>query len=339
MSNHPCGWSDRSDADCVGGFPVPGLPSAPRVRACRVSLTMIVRDEETTLPCCLESAKGMFDEVIVVDTGSTDLTRDIARSFEARSFDFAWCDDFAAARNAAMTHATGDYVFWLDADEVIELVERETLRRFLDGLRPGAGIAYTLRVRGAMIPEPGFYQVRLFPARPDIRWMGTIHEVIWPAIRRAGLTVWPTGVSVHHRGYADPLVRAEAMAQREDRSGPIGRASGRSLRLVAHGEDRGQPRPMDQGAGVVPPVYRELAIGSVRRRPASPSRPGGMGTRKSPGRVASLLRVAGPGSAPCPRVVRQRSDARLSRRGSRGRAMLEARLDARVREPRTNGGL
>jgi hypothetical protein len=176
---------------------------------------MIARDEEANLPRCLESARGLFDEVIILDTGSVDRTREIARSFGARLFEFPWSDDFAAARNAALRYATGDYAFWLDADEMIEPVERQKLRHLLDGLRPTAGIAYTVRVRGTMIPEPGIYQVRLFPNRPDIRWMGSIHEILWPAVRRAGLAVWPGGISVHHHGYSAPVVHAGKRVRNE----------------------------------------------------------------------------------------------------------------------------
>ena len=96
----------------------------------RVSLTMIVKDEENNLSNCLESVAAL-DEIVVVDTGSTDRTIEIARSFGARVFEFAWVDSFAAARNEALSHATGDYAFWLDADDVVEPDEREKLRALL----------------------------------------------------------------------------------------------------------------------------------------------------------------------------------------------------------------
>ena len=73
----------------------------------RVSLTMIVRNEEKNLSTCLESVRGVFDEIVVVDTGSTDRTIEIARSFGAKVFEFAWIDSFAAARNEALSRATG----------------------------------------------------------------------------------------------------------------------------------------------------------------------------------------------------------------------------------------
>ena len=117
-----------------------------------VSLTMIVRDEEKNLPHCLESVRGIFDEIIVVDTGSIDRTAEIARSFGAKVFDFVWVDSFSAARNEALAHATGDFVFWLDADDVVEPGEREKMVELLGALRAG-----DLPLRGALRlrSEPG----------------------------------------------------------------------------------------------------------------------------------------------------------------------------------------
>jgi hypothetical protein len=94
---------------------------APVIReTASASLTMIVRDEAENLSNCLESVRGIFDEIVVVDTDSVDRTKKIAREFGAKVVDFVWIDDFAAARNEALAHATGDYAFWLDADDVVE---------------------------------------------------------------------------------------------------------------------------------------------------------------------------------------------------------------------------
>jgi glycosyltransferase involved in cell wall biosynthesis len=98
---------------------------------------MIVREEENNLPHCLESVRGLFDEIVVLDTGSSDRTIEIARSYGARVFDFVWVDDFAAARNAAPARARGDYAFWLDADDLIEPPDRAKLEGLLDRLRGG----------------------------------------------------------------------------------------------------------------------------------------------------------------------------------------------------------
>ena len=84
-----------------------------------VSVCMIVKDEEMVLARCLETVKSWVDEMIIVDTGSTDGTKEIARRYTDRVYDFAWRDDFAAARNFTFSKARCDYCMWLDADDVI----------------------------------------------------------------------------------------------------------------------------------------------------------------------------------------------------------------------------
>ncbi len=201
-------------------FPRPdSAPVAPGPKP-KVSLTMIVRDEEANLPACLGSARDLFDEVIVVDTGSTDRTVEVARLFGARVFDFVWVGDFAAARNAALARATGDYAFWLDADDVIEPPQRERLKALLDGLKPGEEAAYVVRCacdpdRDGGGGETVVDHVRLFPAREDVRWTYRVHEQILPALRRAGVPVRWTDVTVRHTGYADPALRRLKLARDE----------------------------------------------------------------------------------------------------------------------------
>jgi glycosyltransferase involved in cell wall biosynthesis len=173
-----------------------------------VSLTMIVRNEEKNLPRCLESVRGLFDQIVVVDTGSTDRTKKIAASFGARVVDFAWIDDFAAARNVALDHATGDYAFWLDADDVIEPPERKKLETLLKDLRKGSQEAYVLRCFSTMA-DGGDLAVdhpRLFPRLPGIRWERRVHEVINSALDRAGTPIVWTDIIIRHGGYADPAV-------------------------------------------------------------------------------------------------------------------------------------
>ncbi|MEW5768502.1 MAG: glycosyltransferase family 2 protein [bacterium] len=85
-----------------------------------ISLCMIVRDEEEQLPRCLESVKGLVDEIIVVDTGSKDKTMEIAHSFDARVYKHPWENDFSAARNISLSYAKSDWILILDADEELE---------------------------------------------------------------------------------------------------------------------------------------------------------------------------------------------------------------------------
>lgn len=184
----------------------------------KVSLTMIVRDEEANLPACLGSAADLFDEVVVVDTGSTDRTAEVARSFGARVFDFVWVADFAAARNAALARATGDYAFWLDADDVLDPPQRGALKALLEGLRAGDEAAYVVRCAcddGAGGSPTVVDHVRLFPLREDVRWTYRVHEQILPALRRADVPVRWTDVTVRHTGYRDPALRGRKLERDE----------------------------------------------------------------------------------------------------------------------------
>ncbi|GIW88242.1 MAG: hypothetical protein KatS3mg108_2566 [Isosphaeraceae bacterium] len=222
-------WSHAADAaearlralvEAGPAGPVAVAPPPPPAARPRVSLTMIVRDEEANLPACLESARGLFDEVVVVDTGSTDRTRELARAARARVFDFPWVDDFAAARNAALARATGDYAFWLDADDRIEPGERPRVERLLASLRPGDPAAHVVRCAcdpgedgggGATVVD----HVRLFPLLEGVRWDYRVHEQILPALRRLGVPVRWSDATVRHTGYVDAAVRARKLARDE----------------------------------------------------------------------------------------------------------------------------
>ena len=109
--------------------------SRPTTHDNLLSACLIVKNEEDNLAACLESIHGIADELIVVNTGSVDRTKEIAAQFGARVFDFPWIDSFAAARNECLKHATGDWIFWLDADDRVDAENRERLREVVGRLR------------------------------------------------------------------------------------------------------------------------------------------------------------------------------------------------------------
>lgn len=99
-----------------------------------ISLCMIVRDEEATLKRCLDTAKDLVDEIIIVDTGSIDKTKEIAYDYTDKVYNFEWIDNFAAARNFSFSKATKEYIFYLDADDVILEDDRGKLKKLKETL-------------------------------------------------------------------------------------------------------------------------------------------------------------------------------------------------------------
>jgi tetratricopeptide (TPR) repeat protein len=172
-----------------------------------LSLCMIVRDSAATLPACLESARPWVDELIVVDTGSVDNTRDIARKFGAQVFEFPWIDDFAAARNESLKHASGQWVFWMDSDDTIDAENGRKLRELTYGQHAANVLGYVVQVACPAPAREGggdettlVDHVKLLRNRPDIRFEGRIHEQVLPAIRRLGGEVGWTDLFVIHSG-------------------------------------------------------------------------------------------------------------------------------------------
>jgi GT2 family glycosyltransferase/glycosyltransferase involved in cell wall biosynthesis/SAM-dependent methyltransferase/Flp pilus assembly protein TadD len=170
-----------------------------------ISLCLIARDEEQNIEACLNSIRPWVDEMIVVDTGSKDRTPDIARACGARVKHFEWCDDFSAARNASLKYATGDWIFWMDADDVIDEANGRRLRELAAGAPPDV---FGLTVRVHCLPRPGeeagieaVDHVKLLRNHPDVRFEFHIHEQVLPSIRRLGKEVAISDVFVTHAGY------------------------------------------------------------------------------------------------------------------------------------------
>lgn len=174
-------------------------------RKATIALAMIVRNEEANLPRCLGSLRGFFDELCIVDTGSTDGTVKVARRFGAVVHRFAWCDDFAAARNFGIDRTTCDYVFRFDADESLPKSQHKRFSRLLGHLNVTAPRVFTCRVHamehtGTVVVTD---EVRIWPSLPAIRFRGSIHERVHPEHQAPGIPVIPSGVRIDHHGYED----------------------------------------------------------------------------------------------------------------------------------------
>lgn len=146
-----------------------------------ISLCMIVKNEEDVIGRCLECVKGIADEIIIVDTGSSDRTKEIVKNYTDKIFDFEWIDDFSAARNFSFSKAEKDFVMWLDADDVILPEDRENWIALKETLEPyiqGVMMKYNVMFDDQGKPTFSYYRERLIKNHIGLKWIGPVHEVI-----------------------------------------------------------------------------------------------------------------------------------------------------------------
>lgn len=184
-----------------------------------LSLCMIVKNEEKYLAQCLESVKKLVDEMVIVDTGSEDRTKEIAKIFGARVYELPWKEDFSEARNFSLSKAEGDWILVLDADEVIAERDHETIRRLI---KKNKEIAYRMVTRNYINRivtdwkrNTGEYQeergagwlpsikARFFPRDARVRFEHPVHEMVDYSLQRNGYTIKECSVPVHHYGKLD----------------------------------------------------------------------------------------------------------------------------------------
>jgi len=164
-----------------------------------ISLCMIVKDEERELARCLDSVGGVADETIVVDTGSTDSTREMAAARGARvvPFDFTRID-FAGARNCGLAQASGRWILVLDADEALHAESRPVVRE-IAARGENAGYYFERLNRQADSARTKIdHVVRLFPNRPGYRYRGRVHETIDASILAGGGRLVRTAIRIDH---------------------------------------------------------------------------------------------------------------------------------------------
>jgi glycosyltransferase involved in cell wall biosynthesis/tetratricopeptide (TPR) repeat protein len=214
-------WSEAGGEAAVcsdtngGSRPVSPSPRRP----VELSLCMIVRDEEPRLPRCLASVAPFVDEMVVVDTGSTDRTREVARDYGARVFELPWLNSFSLARNASIDQARGSWILRMDADDVLCREEGPRLRELIHRYPGRSDVAYLMEYRVPPGPDgTGGHvvdQVQLWPNRPDLRFEYHLHEQLLGAVLRAGIYTVRSGLTIHHCNY-DWSEEGQAKRRRRD---------------------------------------------------------------------------------------------------------------------------
>ena len=196
----------------VAKLELPAWPKALVSGVCkpRLSVFLITKNEERFIGQCLESVRDIASQIVVMDTGSTDWTKSIAERFGAEVHSCDWCDDFSAARNAALEKVTGDWVLMLDADEELLPDQKEKLRQLMND--PSA-IAWRLPMVDKGREEEGVSHVpRLFRNAPGLFYVGRIHEQIFSSVevRRQewGLENRFGDAKLLHHGYTKEMVQS-----------------------------------------------------------------------------------------------------------------------------------
>ena len=179
---------------------------------------MITKNEEKYLEQCLNSVKDIADEIIIVDTGSTDKTKGIAKKFNAKLYDFKWIDDFSAARNESIRHAAKDWILVMDADEVIEKNDLEKIKQEIENANDLSGFSLEQRsyiknfFEGAVKNNSDFelvrnypfyiphFLVRLFKNGQGFYFKHKVHELVEDSIAEKGLKCKKIDIILHHFG-------------------------------------------------------------------------------------------------------------------------------------------
>lgn len=206
-----------------------------------VSLCMIVKDEEKVLKRCLSCLADLVDEIIIVDTGSSDRTKEIAAEYTDKVYDFQWADDFSAARNFAFSKASGDYIYSADADEILDEKNRERFRILKENMLPEVEIVqmyYTNQLKFRTVYNyDKEYRPKLFKRMRNFTWIDPIHETV-----RTAPVVFDSDIEIIHEQTENHAKRdLEALRRAAERDGKLSeRLFGmyaRELYLAGDGED------------------------------------------------------------------------------------------------------
>jgi len=166
-----------------------------------LTLSMIVKNEERYLRDCLDSVEGVADEIVLVDTGSTDNTIEIAKEHKAKIFNYEWNDDFSSARNFALEQSSGDWILYMDADERLADSSKRDIKN-LTMIKSKTAYYCTVKSIDEVNGRPSVMNyVRLFPNDKSIRFTGRIHEQIENSLIDQNYTLKDSSIVIEHLGY------------------------------------------------------------------------------------------------------------------------------------------
>lgn len=181
-----------------------------------ISLCMIVKDEENFIANCLQSVQDVVDEIIIIDTGSTDKTTDIANTFDAKIYHLPWDNNFSAARNFSLEKATSKWIMILDADEELNPLDKSKLKKLINNKDIDA---YYLKIYNYLGKNKGTTKlvdarISLFRNNQKYRYQGAIHEEIENSIVKNNGRIKFSDLVINHYGYLDETIDAKNKTNR-----------------------------------------------------------------------------------------------------------------------------
>ena len=189
-----------------------------RIEMVTISCCMIVKNEERILARCLDSIADLMDEIIIVDTGSRDATKRIAARYTDQIYDFAWVDDFSAARNFAFSKATKEYIYSADADEVVNGENRERFRQLKEILLPEIEMVQmkygNQLAHGTAYNFDEEYRPKLFKRLREFVWIEPVHEMV-----RLDPVIYDSDIVIDHRPESNHAGRDFAVFTKQIRGG------------------------------------------------------------------------------------------------------------------------
>jgi glycosyltransferase involved in cell wall biosynthesis len=210
------------------------LPEAAMNNQPTISLCMIVKNEAENIRLCLDSVKNVVDEIIIVDTGSTDKTVEICREYTDKIYFFQWCDDFSAARNESIKHATKDWILILDADELLAPISALNIKSLLQSTPvenevitplnyeiPKAKVIEYLQTKSNIpfsLYKPGHRPVRIFRNHQGLRFTYRLHEIIDGTQFGLHKTIFQKIYLIHHGYDKSPTLTTATQKNRQERN-------------------------------------------------------------------------------------------------------------------------
>lgn len=179
-----------------------------------LTLSMIVKNEEKYLQECLESVQNIADEIVIVDTGSIDNTLEIAKKFNSKIFNYKWTNDFADARNFALSKSTGNWILYLDADERVSTNSINEIKKIIHR-KDNLAVYCNVKSVDNNLGFPNLMKyVRLFRNHPKVKFTGSVHEQIDESLEKINYKFIDSNIEIVHLGYDISYEEIKKKAQR-----------------------------------------------------------------------------------------------------------------------------